>query len=74
MQHLYLEHLYYLILPKSEPPGHDFLNSQWIVLGFTADRIERLHEQISLKKLLPELSGLAGIRFVKIESKMIEES
>lgn len=60
LHHLAAEHLYFLSWPRQEEPG-------WIIVGLTAAHIEKLHEQVGLSHLLDTLSGLAGIRYVRIE-------
>ncbi len=59
LRHLKDSSLYYLSLPRAE--------SGCVVVGLTSARIEKLQEQVSLPYLLETLTGLAGIRYVRIE-------
>ncbi|OQX21947.1 MAG: hypothetical protein BWK80_31740 [Desulfobacteraceae bacterium IS3] len=67
LQHLPADHLYFLTVPRSSEPG-------CIITGITAARIEKLHEQVSLSRLLNTLCGLAGITYVRIEPSHCKNS
>ncbi len=59
LRHLSNDHLYYLGWPRANHKG-------CIIVGIAAFRIEKLQEQIGLPRLLETLSGLGGIRYVRI--------
>jgi len=61
LRHLPADHLYFLTVPRSTESG-------CIITGITAARIEKLHEQVSLPRLLNTLSRLAGITYVRLEA------
>lgn len=60
LQHLRSEHLYFLSRTRERLPG-------CVMVGLTAARIEKLHDQVGLPYLLKTLPGLAGIKSVKID-------
>ncbi len=65
LRHMKESSLYYMSLPRAE--------SGCVVVGLTAARIEKLREQISLPYLLETLTGLAGIRYVRIEKGTFQD-
>ena len=60
VRHLASDRLYYLTWPRAKGQG-------CIIVGIASARIEKLQEQIGLPYLLTTLSGLAGIKYVRIE-------
>lgn len=67
LQHLRTEHLYFLSMNRERLPG-------CVMVGLTAARIEKLHDQVGLPYLLKTLPGLAGIKYVKTEPDSGTES
>ncbi len=61
LQYLPSEHLFLLSIQKTDGNGY-------IILGFAATLIEKLHEQSGIPHLLKSLSGLSGIQYIRIES------
>jgi two-component system, NtrC family, sensor histidine kinase HydH len=61
LRHLADDHLYILAWKRTGDTG-------CIVVGIPAARIEKLQEQIGLQRLLADLSGLAGIHYVRLDS------
>ncbi|MBU4261990.1 MAG: GHKL domain-containing protein [Proteobacteria bacterium] len=62
-------------------PGKNLYVMTWprpekgcIILGFSAQNIEELHQQLRMPALLKALSAMPGIKYVKIEEKATEAS
>ncbi len=67
LNHLPEKHLFLLTFPGTQ-------NNQCIILGFSASRIEKLHEQIGISQLVKSLSDLSGIEYVRIEKRRDREN
>ncbi len=61
LQHLRAEHMYFLSRRREILPG-------CVMVGLTAARIEKLHDQVGLPYLLKTLPSLSGILNVRIET------
>jgi len=62
LHHLPQSHVFLMVLPAAEKQG-------CVIVGFAAARIETLHEQIGLSRLLETLSGLPDIQYVRLETQ-----
>jgi two-component system, NtrC family, sensor histidine kinase HydH len=60
LRHLANDHLYYLLRPRQGVDG-------CIFVGIKAQKIETMQEQIGLPHLIKNLSGLAGVRHIRME-------
>lgn len=60
MHYLPAEHIYYLVRASTEKSG-------CVAVGITSSRIEILQEQIGIPRLLETLSGLGGIRYLRLQ-------
>lgn len=59
--HLPVKHLFILAFQRTQDKG-------CIILGFKADHIEKLREQVGLTRLVKSVSGLSNIKYIRIES------
>jgi len=67
LRHLPSRYLHYLDWPRTEGPG-------CVTVGLTSVEIDTLQDRIGIDRLLESLTGLTGIRYVRMEANTADET